>query len=119
MGLTEFLKFLNQPISGLNKPADQPYYDLCKNMTDSKTFAEVWNRDRLHFHASFSTSRRKFIGKRGDFYQTLTLLYPPPTNESTFYIRFTSNGIKNVLLRFCEFDVQLCFIVNYRKTKIL
>lgn len=101
-GAKEFLEFLNQ-----------------ETETKKKEFNEVWNRDRLHFHASFSTSRRKFIGKRGDFYQNLSLLYLPPTNESTFYIRFTSNGIKNILLRYCKFDVQLCFIVNYKKAKVL
>ena len=110
--LVEFLKFLNQT------PNDESF-SACKKVEPMKEFHEVWNRDRIHFHASFSTSRRKFIGKRGDFYHTLSLLYPPPTNESSFYIRFTSNGMKNILLRYCEFDVQLCFIVNYRKTSVL
>lgn len=108
----EFLRFLNQLTNSEHK-------DICENMSETKTFYEVWNRDLMHFHASFSTSKRKFIGKRGDFYQTLTLLYPPPTNESTFYIRMTSNGITNILLRYCEFDVQLCFIINYKKTKVI
>lgn len=111
--LYDFLKFLNQ------SDEDDDAYDMCTTISTVKTFNEVWNRDRLHFHASFSTSRRKFIGKRGDFYQTLTLLYPPPTNESSFYIRFTSNGMKNILLRHCEFDVQLCYIVNYKKSSVL
>ena len=110
--INEFLKFLNQPID------EETIYTLTTN-SYHKTFSEVWSRDRIHFHSSFSTSRRKFIGKRGDFYQSLTLLYPPPTNESTFYIRFTSNGMKNILIRYCEFDIQLCFIINYKKTVIL
>lgn len=110
--LFEFLKFLNQPIT--TKGIDE-----VMKLTTIKTFKEVWSRDRLHFHASFSTSRRKFIGKRGDFYQNLSLLYPSPTNESTFYIRFTSNGIKNILIRYCEFDIQLCYIANYKKVAIL
>ena len=110
--LYEFLSFLNQPTT-------REAFVYCKGIHEFKVFNEVWNRDRMHFHASFSTSRRKFIGKRGDFYHNLTLLYPPPTNESSFYIRFTSNGMKNILLRYCEFDIQLCFIVNYKKTSVL
>ena len=110
--LNDFLKFLNQPLN------DKSRHSLT-TMNDEKLFTEVWSRDRIHFHASFSTSRRKFIGKRGDFYQSLTLLYPPPTNESTFYIRFTSNGNKNILIRYCDFDIQFCYIVNYKKTAIL
>lgn len=110
--LVSFMKFLNQEetIDGKN---------YLETLNTDKVFNNVWNRDRLHFHATFSNSRRQFIGKRGDFYQNLTLLYPPPTNESTFYIRFTSNGIKNILLRYCEFDVQLCFIINYKKATVL
>ena len=110
--IKDFLMFLNQPVNEESRAKLQ-------NDTITKVFEEVWSRDRIHFHASFSTSRRKFIGKRGDFYQTLTLLYPPPTNESTFYIRFTSNGMKNILIRHCEFDIQLCFIVNYKNTTVL
>ena len=119
--LTDFLKFLNQKVflDEARGIFNDEVYNMCMQETPEKIFKDVWNRDRIHFHATFSTSRRKFIGKRGDFYQTLSLLYPPPTNESTFYIRFTSNGIKNILLRYCEFDVQLCFIVNYRKANIL
>ena len=108
----DFLKFLNQPLTAESR-------GKLTNSNILKSFDEVWDRDRIHFHASFSTSRRKFIGKRGDFYQTLSLLYPAPTNESTFYIRFTTNGIKNILIRHCDFDVQLCFIVNFQKTPIL
>lgn len=107
----EFLRFLNQPLTDENR-------ELLKNESRVKVFNEVWNRDRLHFHASFSTSRRHFIGKRGDFYQNLTLLYPQ-SNETTFTIRFTSDGYNNILLRYCEFDIQLCFIVNYMKSVVL
>ena len=110
--LNDFLKFLNQPVNGITR-------NNLTLMSNEKVFHEVWSRDRLYFHASFSTSRRRFIGKSGDFYQNLTLLYPPPTNESTFYIRFTSNGMNNILIRHCEFDVQLCFIVNYKNSVVL
>ena len=110
--LIDFCKFLNQPITTQSR-------DKLKTNNNIKSFQEVWSRDRLYFHASFSTSRRKFIGKQGDFYQNLTLLYPSPTNESTFYIRFSSNGVQNILIRHCEFDIQLCFIVNYKKSAIL
>lgn len=113
MNITSFLQFLNQD-------EIMPYKTILEQKNiQIKTFHNVWNRERLYFHASFSTSRRHFIGKRGDFYQNLTLLYPPPTNESTFLIRFTTNGTRNILIRYCEFDIQLCYIVNYRKATIL
>lgn len=61
-----FLRFLNQIESENN-------VQILKQYTTEKVFEQVWNRDRLYIHASFSTSRRHFIGKRGDFYQNLTL----------------------------------------------
>ena len=110
--IDELLKFLNQPLTKENR------LKLTTN-TMFKEFDNVWNRDSVFFHASFSTSKRKYIGINGDFYMTPTLLYPPPSNESTFYIRFTSDGTKNILIRHCAFMVQLCYIVNFMKTKIL
>ena len=52
--INEFLKFLNQPID------EETIYTLTMD-SYHKTFSEVWSRVRIHFHASFSTSRRKFI----------------------------------------------------------
>ena len=95
--LQDFLQFLNQPVNEETRAK-------LKNDTKVKTIDEVWSRDRIHFHASFSTLRWKFISKRGDFYQNFIILYPIPTNESSFYIHFTSNGMKNILIRYCEFD---------------
>lgn len=110
--IDELLKFLNQDLTDENR-------DILTNPSVTKEFDEVWNRDEIFFHASFSSSNRKFIGISGDFFMTPTVLYPPPTNESTFYIRTTTNGSKNILIRHCVFMVQLVFIVNFMKTKIL
>ena len=110
--LIEFLEFLNQPTD------DETFHKL-KLYTDVMIFDNVWNRDRLYVHSSFSTSHRKYIGKRGDFYQHMNLLYPLPSNESIFHIFFTSDGKKPILIRYCNFDIQLCFIVNYKKSIVL
>ena len=110
--LVEFLEFLNQP-------TDQFNANLLKYAKTEFIFDNVWSRDRLYIHASFSTSRRKYIGKRGDFYQNMNLLYPLPSNESIFHVFFTSDGKKTILIRYCNFDIQLCFIVNYKKSVVL
>lgn len=110
--LRELLRFFNQPVIDEN----------IRILTESnlnKQFNEVWDRDVVQFHASFSTSKRKFIGISGDFYTIPTVLYPGPTNESTFYIRFTSNGYNNLLNRHSVFMIQLSYFVNYQKAKIL
>ena len=50
-----------------------------------------------------------------DFYPSLNHLYPPPTNESTFKIWFTSDGKKVIKMNY-PFKIQLCYIVNYNNT---
>lgn len=72
-------------------------------------FENVWNRKTLYFHSSFSTSKRKLIGKNYDFYPSLSQWYPAPTNETTFYVQLSSNGIRKIFLRYCNIDIQLCF----------
>ena len=110
--LKEFLEFLNQP-------TDEESLEALKDYTYEMVFDNVWSRDRLYVHSSFSTSHRKYIGKRGDFYQNMNLLYPLPSNESVFHVFFTSDGKKTILIRYCNFDIQLCFIVNYKKSVVL
>ena len=110
--LKDFLRFLNQDDS-------EQMINYLKDDTEVKEFYNVWSRDRLYIHASFSTSRRKYIGKRGDFYPVMNLLYPLPSNESTFSIFFTSDGRRTILIRYCNFDIQLCFITNYKNSLAL
>ena len=110
--LIDFLHFLNQDDS-------HEMIEYLHNDTEVKEFYNVWSRDRLYIHASFSTSRRKYIGKRGDFYPVMNLLYPLPSNESTFSIFFSSDGKKTILIKYCNFDVQLCFITNYKNSLAL
>ena len=110
--LKDFLRFLNQDTS-------EDMVNYLKSDTEKKEFYNVWSRDRLYIHASFSTSRRKYIGKRGDFYPVMNLLYPLPSNESTFSIFFTSDGQRTILIRYCNFDIQFCFITNYKNSLAL
>lgn len=92
---------------------------ICGNAANnglSRVLDNVWNRKRLYFHASFSTAHRKFIGKSGDFYAIPNLLFPAPTNETTFYIQVSQDGRRKLMIYYANIDVQLCFITNVDKT---
>ena len=104
-----FLKFLNQELTDENR-------DLLTTESLEKKFYNVWNREEIFFHASFSTSHRKIIGANGDFYSDLNHLYPAPTNDSTFGIWFSSDGKTPLKLLHYNFYVQLSFISNYMNT---
>lgn len=105
--VNKFLKFLNQQLSRDNRK-------LLASSTETKEFNEAWDYNWLLVHSSFSTSLGHFIGKRGDFYQNLTLLYH--LSNETCNIRSTTDWYKNILFHYTNFDIQLCFTVNYQKS---
>ena len=104
----EFLRFLNQELNDTNK-------QILTISSKSKKFDNVWDRSHIEFHASFSDAKYGFIGCNNDFYYKPNVLFNPPTDGPVFKIRFTIDGKKPILPRYCRFIVQLTFILNYMK----
>ena len=109
--LNFFLKFLNQE----RTPENRQYLI---DYSESKTFHNVWDRSSLQFHASFSDNRRGFIGLNNDFYENPSVFYDPPTNSSNFWIRFTTDGVHQILPRYCRFYIGLCYVRNYKNSLV-
>ena len=109
--LNFFLKFLNQERTQENRQYLIDY-------SESKTFHNVWDRSSLQFHASFSDNRRGFIGLNNDFYENPSVFYDPPTNSSNFWIRFTTDGVHQILPRYCRFYIGLCYVRNYKNSLV-
>lgn len=107
-GIYEFLRFLNQETNATNR-------QILTRSSKSKNFDNVWDRSHIEFHASFSDARYGFIGCNNDFYYKPNVLFNPPTDGPIFKIRFTIDGKKPILPRYCRFIVQLTFILNYMK----
>ena len=107
------LKLFNQEITdGAIKKLDEFQNEL--------VFNNVWDRDYIEFHASFSEARKGFLGLRNEFYNKPSLLFKSPHDGPTFHITFYTNNARiAVLPRHCRFIIQLCFIFNYKKTMIL
>jgi len=88
--------------------------------TTEMTFNNVWDREKLMFHASFSNSKHEFIGFNGDFYQKISLLYNyPASSTGTFWIRFTTDGTNPIIPYYGNIIIQLTFIINSNKSLIL
>ena len=109
--LNFFLKFLNQERTEENRA-------ILTDYSNSKSFHNVWDRSSLQFHASFSNNRRSFIGLNKDFYENPSVFYDPPTNSSNFWIRFTTDGVHQILPRYCRFYIGLCFVRNYKNSLV-
>ena len=109
--LDHFLKFLNQERTDANRK-------ILTNETNTKTFHDVWDRVSLQFHASFSNNKRNFIGLNGDFYDSPSVFYDPPTNTSDFWIKFTTDGRNQFLPRYCRFYIGISFVRNYKNSLV-
>ena len=103
----DFLKFLNQPI-------DWSLNNSLTTFKDSHVFENVWDREYIEFHATFSDSKRNFIGRGNEFYHKPSLFFKAPNDGSVFHVRFTSDGKTPILPRYCRFIIQLCFLLNYK-----
>ena len=106
-----FLKFLNQERTDENR-------NLLIHYSNDKHFTNVWDRQSLQFHASFSNNRRNFIGLNNDFYENPSIFYDPPTNKSDFWIKFTTDGRNQFIPRYCRFYIGLSFVRNYKNSLV-
>lgn len=79
------------------------------------TFTDVWNRQDLYFHSSFSDSTRQIIGVNGDFWEEPSVYYPAALNSNRFTIRFTQDTVTSIVPRYGVMLVQFCLIFNYLK----
>lgn len=109
-----FLQFLNQDTCD-NSVIDEMY-------SSKKTFEyrNVWDRDYIEFHASFSESRKSFLGLNNEFYYKPSLLFKCPNDGPVFHVGFyTNDGRTPILPRYCRFIIQLCFLINCKKALAL
>ena len=76
----------------------------------------VWDRLHLIYHASFAETRHRIIGRNGDHWDTPNKMFIVPSgDQDQFYIRFTTDGVHNILPIGCHFNIDLCFILNPTK----
>ena len=76
----------------------------------------VWDRIHLIYHASFAETRHRIIGRNNDHWNDPNKLFMVPSgDQDQFYIRFTTDGIHNILPIGCHFNVDLTFMLNPTK----
>ncbi len=114
-----FLKIFNQKIyedepDGSNK---NDYIEEC--VLDTLTFYNVWNREDLYFHSSFSDSTRQIIGVNGDMWPDANVYYGGNLNSDDFTVRFTQDTVTRVVPRHGVLLIQFSLIYNYENTMVM
>ena len=107
-----FLRFLNQKV-------EYTYLYILTDHLSSHLFPQdVWDRKHAHFHSTFSDTKRGYLGKNKDDLSHVNKLFKYSHGNPSFNIRFTTDGLNNFLPKFCNFVIELVFILNYKNNII-
>ena len=105
----QFLYFLNQEATQKNK------YEMASCEYNYHFKQDVWDRQHTHFHSTFSDSKRGYHGKNKDDLSHVNQLSKYSHGNTSFNIRFTTDGLNNFLPYFCNFVIELVFFLKFQK----
>ena len=110
----EFWSMLNQVGAPLYITETNPdYYD--ENSTsevEMYRFFNVWSREPLYVHASFSSSKKHYLCRTGDFWFKPSKYYYDNTNQNDFELFFTTDGNNRIIPYDAVKVIELCFILR-------
>ena len=108
----EFLRLFNQDLSFFN------WQTIADHRVDKHFTADVWDRKHAQFHSTFSDAKRNYIGSNKDDLSHVNKLFKYAHGNTSFNIRFTTDGLNNFLPKYCNFMIELVFILNYKNNVI-
>ena len=76
------------------------------------TLTNVWNREPLFVHTTFSTSKRHYLCRTGDFWFKPSKYYYDNITQNTFELFFTTDGINRIIPYDGIKILELCFILR-------
>ena len=74
--------------------------------------SNVWSREPLYVHATFSSSKRHYLCRTGDFWFKPSKYYYDNITNNEFYIYFTTDGSHFIIPYDAIKVVELCFILR-------
>ena len=108
-----FWKFLNQ--------IDEPFNDLKRNenyQLDSMMYVQiyslnnVWNRETLYVHSSFSNSQHHYLCLSNEFWDRPSKLFYGNVNDNAFYIYFSTDGVNKIVPYYANKLIELSFVLR-------
>ena len=109
-----FWSLLNQVGNPFNidvKPEDFEADDM-NYVYDVLTLNNVWSREPLYVHASFSNSTKHYLCRTGDFWFKPSKYYYDNINQNNFNVFFTTDGTHRIIPYSAVKIVELCFILR-------
>ena len=109
-----FWQILNQIGMPFDMPGDnyEDFDDYSMEPIEELYLNNVWSREPLYVHASFSSSKKHYLCRTGDFWFKPSKYYYDNTDQNYFEIFFTTDGTHRII----PFDaikvIELCFILK-------
>ena len=108
-----FWQFLNQPgIPFANLVADNNYNSNSTVLVNQYYFNNVWNRDLLYVHTSFSNSQKHYMCLCNEFWDKPSKLFFDNIHGSEFYLYFTTDGTNKITPWYANKLIELSFILR-------
>ena len=105
--------FLNQPgIPFANLVGDNNYDNNSTILVNQYSFNNVWNRDLLYVHTSFSNSQRHYLCLSNEFWDKPSKLFFDNIHGNEFYLYFTTDGTNRIIPWYANKLLELSFILR-------
>lgn len=113
-GYKEFWDFLNQTGNPffINENNPDNYNENSMAATSSITLSNVWSREPLYVHSTFSNSKKHYLCRTGDFWFKPSKYYYDNINQNDFEIFFTTDGSHRIVPHDAVKVIEICFILR-------
>ena len=107
-------QLLNQTGNPFGSDENDPsQYDVnTLNPVTEIQLSNVWSREPLYVHATFSSSKRHYLCRTGDFWFKPSKYYYDNITNNEFYVYFTTDGSHFVIPYDAIKVIELCFILR-------
>jgi hypothetical protein len=106
-----FLRVLNRSEDEIDQTLNQ-YLNLINRIE----MRDVWSRREPYFHASFSKTNRRYLGKNKELWEKPSKWFTiDSSSDEEFLIWFTTDGQIRIPIHSCDFHMDLTFVHNHKK----
>ena len=108
----ELWKLFNQTDSPFFIPSNNAFDENACNYALIQQYSNVWDRNNLYVHVSFSSSKRNYLCMTNDFWFKPSKYYYDNVNSNEFYIWFSSDGTHKITPFYSIKILELAFILR-------
>lgn len=96
----------------INMDSISDYVEGVMEPTPLLSLSNVWSREPLYVHSSFSSSQKHYLCRTGDFWFKPSKYYYDNVNSNEFDLFFTTDGTHWIIPYDAVKIVELCFILR-------